>query len=137
MSGATQPRLPSFMAVAAFTGGGVKSAFLRIRDFGTRDSPVDALRNRAGVLGGPGGYGKTVSRRRGRCRRRASVSVVLPLLVKETAYGGDGSRRKRTRPLLSPRLAHGGAAAGQRGSLRAGRADLLDELRHRQGRRHP
>jgi hypothetical protein len=35
------------MAVV-FDGGGVKSAFLRIRDFGTRDSPVDALRNRAG-----------------------------------------------------------------------------------------
>jgi hypothetical protein len=43
------------MAVV-FDGGGVKSAFLRIRDFGTRDSPVDALRNRAGdVILGPGG----------------------------------------------------------------------------------
>src|SRR5882757_4263574 len=82
ISGATQLRLLSFIAVALLDGGGVKSGFLRIRDFGTRDSPVDALRNRAGVVGLPERMG-CLGRR---YRFRVSVSVVLPRVVKETGY---------------------------------------------------
>ncbi|GAA2731309.1 hypothetical protein GCM10010360_14750 [Streptomyces nogalater] len=77
MTGATQARLVSLMACACFAGGGVKSAFLRIRDFGTRVSPVDALRGRAGNWVGLGAAYKGPTRRL--CvLPRASVSVVLP-----------------------------------------------------------
>src|SRR5437879_951986 len=91
ISGATQPRPDFIFRLVGFAaGGGVSSPFLRIRDFGTRNSPVDVL-----LPHPPGRAGGPLSARSGTGREpgyghhgngfpfRASVSVVLPWRRKE------------------------------------------------------